>query len=98
MKPEGVVPRALLGEQSVGGLEVGDVGGAEQGDEAVLKRAEAALAFAFGLRVGRDAVAEAEAEQRALELRAVAAGLSVVVWNEATKGPDLFWAGLFPSR
>jgi len=65
----GVVPGDLLGEQEVGGREIGDGGGAEQGDEAVLKSAKAALDFALGLRVRGDAVGDAQAEQRALELR-----------------------------
>ena len=75
----GVVPGDLLGEQGVGGGEGGAAGGAQERDEAVLKRAETAFDFALGLRVRGDAVGDAEAEplgpepaegQRALELRA----------------------------
>ena len=66
----GIVPGDLLGEEGIGGLEVGDGCGAQQGDEAVLEGAEAALDLAFGLGVGGVAVGEAEAEEGALDLGA----------------------------
>ena len=64
----GVVPGDLLGKEGVGGLEIGDGRGTQQGDEAVLESAKAAFDFALGLRVRGDAVGDAQAEQRALEL------------------------------
>ena len=73
----GVVLGDLLGEQGIGGLEVGDGRGAEQGDEAILESAEAALDFALGLRVRGDAVGDAPAEQGALELGADIVGAGV---------------------
>ncbi len=73
----GIVPGDLLGEQGVGGSEIGDAGGAQERDEAVLKRAEATFDFAFCLRVRGDAVGDAQAEQRALELRTHIVGAGV---------------------
>jgi len=73
----GVVPGDLFGEQEVGGGKVGDVCGAEQGDEAVLEGAEAALDLALGLRVRGDAVGDAQAEQRPMELGAHVVGAGV---------------------
>ena len=73
----GVVPGDLLGEEGVGGIEVGEGRGAEQGDEAVLESAEAALDFSLGLRVRGDAVGDAQAEQGALKLGADIVGAGV---------------------
>ena len=78
----GVVPGDLLGEQGVGGGEVGDAGGAQERDEAVLKSAEAPFDFAFRLRVWGDAVGDAQAEQRALELRAH------IIWAGVGRGAE----------
>ena len=58
----GVVPGDLFGEEGVGGLEVGDAGGAQERDEAVLKCAKAAFDFASGLWVRGDAVGDAQTE------------------------------------
>lgn len=73
----GIVPGDLDGEQGVGGREVGDALGAQQGAEAVLESAEATLDLAFCLRVRGDAVGDAEAEERALELGADIIGAGV---------------------
>ena len=77
----GVVPGDLLGEQGVGGIEVTDACGAQQAHQAVLESAKAAFDFALGLRIGRDAVGNAQAEQRALELGADIVGAGV--WRGA---------------
>ena len=69
------------GEQGVGGREVTDGCGAQQAHQAVLESAKAAFDFALGLRIGRDAVGNAQAEQRALELGADIVGAGV--WRGA---------------
>lgn len=63
-----VVPHDLFCEQGVGGFEISNDSGAQHRDGAVLESAEAALDLALGLRVGRDAVGDAQAQERALEL------------------------------
>ena len=102
----GVVPCDLLGEEGVGGFEVGDGRGTQQGDEAVLESAEATFDFlarpptslfpssssALGLRVRGDAVGDAQAEQGALELGAHIVGAGV-----RAEGPELA-EGVAPKR
>jgi len=82
----GVVPGDLLGEEGVGGREVGDGRGTEQRDEAVLEGAKAAFDFPLGLRVRGDAVGDAQAEQGALKLGADIVGAGARGWRRRGRG------------
>ena len=63
-----VVPSDLALEQLVGEGVIGNAFVGEQRDQAALKGVEAALDFAFGLRVGGDAMGHAQGGEGTLEL------------------------------
>ncbi len=63
-----VKPMDLGLEQVVGGLIIGDFFIGQQGDQAVLKGAETAFDFTFGLGIGCDAVRYSQSSEGALEL------------------------------
>jgi len=66
----GVVAGQEGGEACVGGSKGTDFFVAEDGGEAILEVAKAALDFAFGLGIWSDAMIDAQAEESALELAA----------------------------
>ena len=66
----GVVAGQERGEASIGGGEGTDLFVTEESGEAVLKMAEAAFDFAFGLGIGSHPMVDAQAEEGALELAA----------------------------
>jgi len=73
-----IVPGDLGLEQGIGVFVVGDFFVSQQADESFLKGVEAAFDFAFGGRVGGDAVSGAQRGEGALEL---GMGVEAVGWG-----------------